>query len=238
MRWLLWLYPRAWRRRYGREMLALLEETGATWRVVLDCIWSAVEAHFDRELVPQADEPVVPAVAAATAIPAEPEARPVVAPRRPFWSLRPDGLETAIDQILSAAAAEGAFDNLRGAGQPLDLAENPFEGELATAFRMLRAAGETLPWIALGREIDAEEAQLAADLERATERLRELASIDPAACGAERARARRRYLERAAAIDRKLAEYGALIPHRQFDRGRLLPHVAAARFDATCPPPP
>ena len=32
MRWLLWLYPRAGRRRYGAELAALVEDSGTGWR--------------------------------------------------------------------------------------------------------------------------------------------------------------------------------------------------------------
>lgn len=238
MKWLLWLYPAAWRRRYGDEFLALIEDTGLTWRTLLDCVWAALEARIDPALTPSAEEPAVPVVAArGSAPPPEAEAPRPLAPRRPFSSLRPDGFETAIDQILRTAAADGAFDNLAGEGKPLDLDENPFEGEWATAFRMLRGAGETLPWIMLAREIDADEARLAAELEITAGQLRALAARDPAAFLLDRETARRRYLEGAAQLDRKLVEYGALVPHHHFERGRLTPSRAGARFDAACPLP-
>jgi hypothetical protein len=38
---LLRLYPRAWRERYGDELLELVAETGLTWFVVVDVILSA-----------------------------------------------------------------------------------------------------------------------------------------------------------------------------------------------------
>lgn len=36
------IYPRAWRQRYGEEFEALLEDTGADWRVVLDVLTGAM----------------------------------------------------------------------------------------------------------------------------------------------------------------------------------------------------
>lgn len=36
MRWVIWLYPRAWRRRYGVELAALVEDAGAGWRDLLN----------------------------------------------------------------------------------------------------------------------------------------------------------------------------------------------------------
>lgn len=42
MRWLLRLYPRAWRERYGAELEALLEDSPPSVRDVADLIWSAL----------------------------------------------------------------------------------------------------------------------------------------------------------------------------------------------------
>jgi hypothetical protein len=89
------------------------------------------------------------------------------------------------------------------------------------AHHVLRQAGETLPWITLGREIEAAESRLAALLQAAAPLV-----------GAERARARERYLREAAALDKLLEEYAFVVPSRQLERGRLPPHIAAARFDA------
>lgn len=43
--WLLRLYPRAWRARYGSEMAAMLENTRFTPAVVLDLVAGAIDAH-------------------------------------------------------------------------------------------------------------------------------------------------------------------------------------------------
>ena len=52
----------------------------------------------------------------------------------------------------------------------------------------------------------------------------------------ERQHLRRRYLERAAAVDKLIQEYNQALPDeiRWLERGRLLPEQAAARFDAAC----
>jgi hypothetical protein len=47
MKWILELYPLAWRQRYQEEMLALLEQHRITWRTVVDLLWGAVAARFD-----------------------------------------------------------------------------------------------------------------------------------------------------------------------------------------------
>ena len=40
------LYPVAWRRRYGDELNALIEDSGSGWRVVLDLLKEAVKMQF------------------------------------------------------------------------------------------------------------------------------------------------------------------------------------------------
>ncbi len=97
----------------------------------------------------------------------------------------------------------------------------PWNDEWALAHHVLRQAGETLPWIALGRDIEAAQSKLVTLLHDAS-----------LLTGPERERARDRYLREAAALDKLLEEYAFLIPSRQLERGRLPQHIAAARFDA------
>lgn len=100
----------------------------------------------------------------------------------------------------------------------------PWDDEWALARHVLRQAGETLPWIALGRDIEAAEVRLA-------DMLRDAAALAPP----ERARARERYLREAAVLDKLLEEYAFMIPSRQLERGRLPQHIAAARWEAATP---
>lgn len=44
--WLIRLYPRTWRRRYGEEFATLLEQRSLTLWDVFDIIRSALEAHW------------------------------------------------------------------------------------------------------------------------------------------------------------------------------------------------
>jgi hypothetical protein len=127
--------------------------------------------------------------------------------------------ESAIDRQIREAQDRGDFDNLPGRGKPLDLSSWG-EGDWALAHHVLKQAGETLPWISVGRDIEAAEARLA--------RMREEAPRVPLA---ERQRARERYLKEAAALDKLLQEYAFMVPSRRLERGRLPPHIAAAQFD-------
>lgn len=48
----LWLYPRAWRVRYQKELLALLEHHSLTLWTLADLLLGAVDAHLHRSLLP------------------------------------------------------------------------------------------------------------------------------------------------------------------------------------------
>jgi hypothetical protein len=129
--------------------------------------------------------------------------------------------ESAIDKQIREAQERGDFDNLPGQGRPLPA--EPWEGDWALAYHVLRQAGETLPWISLGREIEAGQARLARMLRDAAGLSRD-----------QRPRARERYLREAAALDTLLQEYAFLVPVRQLERGRLPATVAAREFDQAC----
>jgi hypothetical protein len=108
---------------------------------------------------------------------------------------------------------------LPGRGKPLHL--ESWDDDWALAYHVLKQAGETLAWIALGNDIDA-----------AQEKLRLMLRDAPNIPRPERERARQRYLREAAAVDKLLEEYAFQVPVRHLERGRLPRHIAEARFDA------
>lgn len=60
------------------------------------------------------------------------------------------------NQILKAQQ-EGKFDNLPGAGKPLNLEENPYENpDMRMAYKILKDNDFVPHWIKLGKEIDAD----------------------------------------------------------------------------------
>ena len=127
--------------------------------------------------------------------------------------------ESAIDKQIREAEERGDFDHLSGRGKPLRV--ESWDDEWALAHHVLKQAGETLPWIALGNEIEAAYAKLRLMLRDARE-----IPYD------ERERARERYLREAAAVDKLLEEYAFSVPVRHLERGRLPRHIASAQFDA------
>lgn len=127
--------------------------------------------------------------------------------------------ESAIDQQIREAQERGDFDDLPGRGKPLHI--ESWDDDWAMAHHVLKQAGETLPWIALSK-----------DIEVAQDRLRAMLRDAHKIPHAERERARERYLREAAAVDKMLEEYAFMVPVRHLERGRLPRHIAAAQFDA------
>jgi len=61
----------------------------------------------------------------------------------------------SVEKKIQKAIDDGLFDHLPGKGKPIEWDDNPWESpERATAHRMLRQAGFTLPWIAEWQEIE------------------------------------------------------------------------------------
>ena len=86
-----------------------------------------------------------------------------------------DRWKTVVDQAIVEAQERGEFDDLPGAGKPLQLEENPFAGDSALGFRVLKNAGMAPPWIEADQEMAAAGRELEAVLDRAR---RELARVD------------------------------------------------------------
>jgi DnaJ family protein C protein 28 len=62
--------------------------------------------------------------------------------------------EASVDKQIREAMERGDFDNLRGAGKPLDLSENPYTPEdWRLAYKVLKDAGVAPEWIEQGKEI-------------------------------------------------------------------------------------
>lgn len=66
-----------------------------------------------------------------------------------------------VGTMIKKAMEQGDFDNLEGAGKPLNLDENPFEpSELHMAYKILKDNGYAPHWIEINKEIDALRANL------------------------------------------------------------------------------
>ena len=61
--------------------------------------------------------------------------------------------ESWIDQQIREAQERGAFDNLPGRGEPIDLTPNPYARDEELAFKILKDAGYAPEWIELDKTI-------------------------------------------------------------------------------------
>ncbi|MDQ2799085.1 MAG: DUF1992 domain-containing protein [Armatimonadota bacterium] len=79
----------------------------------------------------------------------------------------PDWTAGIAERKIQDAIEEGLFDNLPGAGQPLDLSVNPFEPPGMGAINRLLKHNRVLPpWLMLEKEIEASRAVALASLAR------------------------------------------------------------------------
>ncbi|HEY9501863.1 MAG TPA: DUF1992 domain-containing protein [Pyrinomonadaceae bacterium] len=76
--------------------------------------------------------------------------------------------ESLVDRLIRESMERGEFEDLAGAGEPIDLEENPFEDpDLRTTHRLLRNAGFAPAWIEELKDIGARQQQALAVLRRA-----------------------------------------------------------------------
>ena len=144
-----------------------------------------------------------------------------------------------VDQMIREAQKRGDFDNLPGAGKPLNLDDNVFAGEMDAAFRIAKNANAAPLWVQLDREIGEEKERLDSYLERTARYIKEMKG-SAAARQAERARARALYLKRVAAMNEKVLEYNVIRPRQLtwLEKVGVPERIAAATFDEKIPPFP
>lgn len=74
--------------------------------------------------------------------------------------------EDLVEEQIRKARERGDFDNLEGAGKPVDLSENPYEPpDLRMALRILKNNDFTPYWIQLGKDIDGDTARIWKEVE-------------------------------------------------------------------------
>ncbi len=135
-----------------------------------------------------------------------------------------DRLTRGIDEIIRAAMEEGAFDNLPGAGRPLNLDENPYlDREWQLAYHLLKENGYAPDFIERRQAI---EQALAAARERLATtwawRQRALAAGEDAGLVESQWRAARATFEsRVDEINKQIKSYNLKIPNDRFARMAL-----------------
>ena len=127
-----------------------------------------------------------------------------------------------IEELLRRAIEEGKFDNLPGKGQPLPLDKiNPHaDPDWELAYRMLKEAGYSLPWIETMRAIEADLAAARQDLQLAWQVYQQ----DYAQQGATSLlaesweRSQRAFRDKLASLNKRIREYNLTVPAPRFQR--------------------
>jgi DnaJ family protein C protein 28 len=131
-----------------------------------------------------------------------------------------------IEELLRQAIAEGKFDNLPGKGKPLQLdADNPYSDQgWELAYKILRDAGYSLPWIETIREIEADIESARSDLRRAWEwhQAARVESNSPSSALAEWQRAQAAFMEKVTALNQCIRNYNLDVPNARFQRPVLI----------------
>ena len=122
-----------------------------------------------------------------------------------------------VERRIQEAMADGAFDNLSGEGQPLDLSRNPYlDPSLELAYGLLKNNGYTPEWIARDKEIREELETARAHLHVAWAH-RQVNPTDETAWEAALAR----FEETLTQINRKIDDYNLIVPISSCQRVRL-----------------
>jgi hypothetical protein len=130
-------------------------------------------------------------------------------------------IEIIADRKIRDAQDEGAFDNLPGKGQPLNLDFDPrVPPELQAAYRMMKDAQILPDWIQLDKEIRQKQTQWDARVEAYAVRRAEDSAHRPAHGGpgfdADLDRARERFLYRSAEglceLNRMIDRFNLMVP--------------------------
>lgn len=155
-----------------------------------------------------------------------------------------------VERKIRELVEQGYFDNLPGAGRPLDLSDedNPFiPSDMRLAYRILRNAGVSLLWIELGNEVEDDLAELRRQAAAHERRLRTALGRMRAAIPGLRARQLvglraehvefvRRFGKAAAALNYKIDTFNISVPVSNLQKPRFRPEATLESLRALLPP--
>ena len=134
--------------------------------------------------------------------------------------------ESLIDRQIREAMEQGEFDNLPHHGAPLPNDDNPYAGDWALAFRMLKNANVAPPWVEAVKEVKALLEQRDAIMERA--------AAGSAKSPEMRHRERAALEELVVQINIAVARANAEAPGSAMHRAPLVAADELARYDEAC----
>jgi len=130
-----------------------------------------------------------------------------------------------VEKLILEAQERGDFDNLPGAGKPLDLKENPFvPADWQMAYRLLAGNGYAPDVVEADKENRARISRLEQRLDQFAGRWQALAPPERQARSGERDAWLAEYLEEIRRINRRIDAYNSYAP-RAMSRGTLLPEA-------------
>jgi DnaJ homolog subfamily C member 28 len=154
------------------------------------------------------------------------EAEPEAAGHRARPKAGPGGWGSLVEQRIQDGIERGLFDNLPGAGKPLNLEEDALVPEdMRMAFRLLRSNGLAPLWVELNKEIRDDIERLARFRTYVHERLDRSNFI-------QWEHRRNEYIDRVNDINAKITNYNILAPSPQVHLRILLLDDELAKFDA------
>lgn len=127
-----------------------------------------------------------------------------------------------IEEILRQAITEGKFEDLPGKGKPLKMdADNPHaDPAWEMAYKMLKDAGYSLPWIETIRQIEADIETSRSALKSAWEWYQAARAETHSAglASAEWQRAQAAFNEQVIALNKRIRSYNLEVPNARFQR--------------------
>jgi DnaJ homologue, subfamily C, member 28, conserved domain len=134
--------------------------------------------------------------------------------------------ETLIDRQIREAMESGEFDNLPFQGEPLPDDGNPYAGDKALAYHLLKEQGYAPPWIESDKEVR--------DLLARRDAILARAATGAAPSGLARSKDRADLQELVVRINAAVARVNAEAPSERQHRRPLSTADELARYDEAC----
>jgi DnaJ family protein C protein 28 len=134
-------------------------------------------------------------------------------------------IDRAIETIIQNAIEQGAFDNLKGKGKPLNLRENPLVAkDWRMAYSLLEQRGFALPWMEDRKAIekDLKEAQRVLKRTWLWRQARLAEGDNSPIVEQEWRKVRARFSEAVVELNQRINAYNAQIPADVFFRPRIV----------------
>lgn len=160
-------------------------------------------------------------------MPDAPDNKPIVHRRGPDGRMEVGpGWESLIDRQIREAMESGEFDNLPFQGEPLPDDGNPYAGDKALAFHLLKGQGYAPPWIESDKEVR--------DLLARRDAILERAATGPAPSALAMARGRADLQDLVVRINAAVARVNAEAPSERQHRRPLTVADELSRYDEAC----